>query len=91
MKSLILVSALAIISSGAFAQSSQSQGGAQAGTNGNAATAPAAPAAQNGMRTGTTGMNSGMKSSGPNGSANDRPTAKGGPAGQASKDEAAPK
>jgi hypothetical protein len=91
MKKLILVSALAIVSSGALAQSSQSQGGAQPGTNGNAATAPRGAAMQNGTRGGTTGMNSGMKSSGPNGTANARPTAKGGPAGQPSKDEAAPK
>jgi hypothetical protein len=91
MKKLIFAGALAIITSGAFAQSSQSQGGAQAGTNGNATTAPSGTAMQNGMRSGTTGMNSGMKSSGPNGTANDRPTAKGGPAGQPSKDEAAPK
>jgi hypothetical protein len=39
------------------------------------------------MNGGTTGMSS----SGPNGSAGDKPMAKGGPAGQASKDEAAPK
>jgi pentapeptide MXKDX repeat protein len=43
------------------------------------------------MNSGTTGMNADTKSSGPNGSAGDRPTAKGGPSGQASKDEAAPK
>lgn len=91
MKKSILVGALAIISSGALAQSSQSQGGAQASTNGNAATAPTASTSQGVMGQETTGMNSGTKSSGPNGSANDRPTAKGGPTGRASKDEAAPK
>jgi hypothetical protein len=50
MKKVILIVALMLVSSGAFAQSSQSQGGGQAGTNGNAATAPDNPAMQNGMR-----------------------------------------
>jgi hypothetical protein len=38
MNKLLLVSVLAFVSSGAFAQSSQSQGSAQADTNGNVAT-----------------------------------------------------
>jgi hypothetical protein len=95
MKKLILVSAVALMSSGAFAQSSQSQGGAQAGTNGNVAATPNGQVRQNGMRDGTVGMSSGMqtgtRSSGPNGTASDRPAAKGGPVGQPSQDEAAPK
>lgn len=97
MKKLILVGALALMSSGAWAQPSQSQGGAQAGTGGTSSTTPGAMqnGSTGGMTNGTTGMNSGMqtgtKSSGPNGTAGDQPMAKGGPAGSASKDEAAPK
>lgn len=85
MHMLMMAGAIALVSSGAFAQPSQSQGGAQAGTNGNGANAPGAAMQRGTMGSDTTGMNSGMqsgtKSSGPNGSAGDRPTAKGGPAG----------
>lgn len=82
MKKMILVGALALVTSGAFAQSSQSQGGGQAGTNGNAANAPGSAMQSSGMnRTETTGSNTGMQSTGPNGTAGDRPTAKSGPAG----------
>jgi hypothetical protein len=82
MKKLILVGALALMSSGAFAQTSQGQGGAQAGTNGSAANAPGSAMQSSGeTRTGTTGSNTGMQSTGPNGSAGDRPTAKSGPVG----------
>jgi hypothetical protein len=60
MKKFILISVLVLASSGALAQSSQGQGGAQAGTNGNVSTTPNSPAMQNGMREGgTTGINSG--------------------------------
>src|ERR1700760_4142420 len=97
MKKILLASAIALISSGAFAQSSQGQGAAAAGTNGNGANAPGA-AMQNGnmgngsMGAGTTGMNSGMQSTGPNGSAGDVPKAKGGPAtGNASTTSSTPK
>jgi hypothetical protein len=82
MKKLILVGALALMSSGAFAQSSQGQGAAQAGTNGNGANAPGSAMQSSGeIRTGTTGSNTGMQSTGPNGTAGDRPTAKAGPVG----------
>jgi hypothetical protein len=48
MKKLILIGTFLLVSSGAFAQSSQGQGGAQAGTNGNAATTPNSPPAATG-------------------------------------------
>ena len=64
MKKLILIGALMLASTGAFAQSSQAQGGGQAGTNGTSSTTPNSPAAQNGMRQGTTtGANGTMRSS----------------------------
>jgi hypothetical protein len=67
MKKLILIGALALASSGAFAQSSQSQGGGQAGTNGTTSTTPNSPAMQNGMRNGaTTGTNSATRTGGAN-------------------------
>jgi hypothetical protein len=59
MKKFILISVLVLASSGALAQSSQGQGGAQAGTNGNVSTTLSNPAMQNGMRESTTGINSG--------------------------------
>jgi hypothetical protein len=66
MKKLIVIGALAVISSGAFAQSSQGQGGAQAGTNGNASTTPNStamqPTVQDRMREGaTTGNGTSMQ------------------------------
>jgi hypothetical protein len=62
MKKLILIGALVLASSAAFAQSSQSQGAGQAGTNGTSSTTPNSPAAQNGMREGsTTGTNRAMR------------------------------
>jgi hypothetical protein len=81
MKKLILIGALALASSGAFAQSSQSQGGGQAGTNGTSSTTPNSPAAQDGMRNGTTtGANGTMRSGGANLDAHQPSTT--GPAGQ---------
>jgi hypothetical protein len=62
MKKLVLIGALMLASSAAFAQSSQSQGGAQAGTNGNASTTPNSPAAQNSMREGATTGSGAMRS-----------------------------
>ena len=80
MKKLLLVSVLAFVSSGAFAQSSQSQGSAQADTNGNVATTLERSSEAKRSADRTVGMSSGARSSGPNGTANDRPTAKGDPA-----------
>jgi hypothetical protein len=63
MKKLVLIGALMLASTGAFAQASQSQGGGQAGTNGTSSTTPNSPAAQNDMRKGTTtGANGAMRS-----------------------------
>jgi hypothetical protein len=77
MKELILVGVLALMSSGAWAQSSQGQGAAQAGTNGNGANAPGSAMQSSGeIRTGTTRSNTGMQNTGPNETAGDRPTAK---------------
>jgi hypothetical protein len=82
MKKLILIGALALASSGAFAQSSQSQGGGQAGTNGTTSTTPNSPATQNGMRNGgTTGSNGAMRSGGADNSQAHQPSTTG-PAAQ---------
>ena len=96
MKKLLLAGAVALVSSGAFAQTSQGQGAAAAGTNGNGANAPGAAMQNGSMDRSTTGMNSGMQngagSAGPNGSAGDVPTAKSGPAtGSASTSSSTPK
>jgi hypothetical protein len=80
MKKFILIGALVLASSGAFAQSSQGQGGAQAGTNGNAATTPNSATTQNGMREGdTTGINGGAPSGGVSSSQPHQPSATGPP------------
>jgi uncharacterized protein YdeI (BOF family) len=81
MKKLILIAALALASSGAFAQSSQGQGAGQAGTNGTSSTTPNSPAAQNGIRDGaTTGTNGAKRTGGANAQAHEPSTP--GPAAQ---------
>jgi len=78
MKKFILVGVLALASSGAFAQASQGQGGAQAGTNGNAATTSNSSAMQNGVQEGaTTGTNSREPVINANGSQAHEPSATG--------------
>jgi hypothetical protein len=55
MKKIFLAAAIAaMVSSAAFAQSSQGQGGAQAGVNGNGANAPDSTMQNDRMRDGTT-------------------------------------
>jgi hypothetical protein len=81
MKKLILIGALVLASSSAFAQSSQGQGGGQAGTNGTSSTTPNSPAMQNGMRQGTTtGTSGAMRNGGANPQAHQPSTT--GPAAQ---------
>jgi hypothetical protein len=92
MKKVLLISALMLTSSGAWAQSSQGQSGAQAGTNGNADTTMQSGAPPNGMREGTTsGMSPGSQTGSANGTPNARPITTTGPTGQASKTESPPK
>ena len=77
MKKLLLIGAITLMSSAAFAQPSQSQGGAQAGTNGTADTtnsgAMSNPGRANDMTKGTTsGTNTGnatrsVETTGPSG------------------------
>ena len=77
MKKLVLIGALMLASSSAFAQSSQSQGGGQAGTNGTSSTTPNSPAMQKGTRErGTTGSNA-MRSGGADNSQAHQPSTTG--------------
>jgi uncharacterized protein YdeI (BOF family) len=80
MKKLALIGALMLASTAAFAQSSQPQGGGQAGTNGTSSTTPNSPAAQDGMRQGTTTGTNGAMRSGANSDAHQPSTT--GPGGQ---------
>jgi hypothetical protein len=95
MKKLILVGALALMTSGAaFAQASQGQAAGQAGVNGNAANTPentmrSDGMRSDGMRSGTVGMDSGR--TGQNGSPNSMPRSQDSSTGRASEGQTAPK
>ena len=90
MKQVILAGAIALMaSSTAFAQASQGQSAAQAGVNGNAATAPSTMKRE-GMHEGTGGMTTGTGARSPIGSPTSMPKAQGSP-GRASEGQTAPK
>lgn len=89
----ILVAALltAAMSGAAFAQPSQGQAGAQAGTNGNSPTAPNSGMQNDRMRDGTTGMSTGSSTGGQNGSPTSPQKNPTSPTGRASEGQTAPK
>lgn len=92
MKKILLAAAVATMVSGtAFAQSSQGQGGAQAGTNGNSPNAPTSTMQNDRMRDSTTGMSSGSSSGGQNGSPTSPQKNPTSPTGRASEGQTAPK
>jgi hypothetical protein len=95
MKKLLLIAALALVSSSALAQSDQGQAGAKNGTTGNPAATASDPAKPDGMRDGiregaTTGMSSGQTEN-PNGSPAAPPKSTTGPVGSPSKAETPPR
>jgi hypothetical protein len=92
MKKMLLIGALALASSGAFAQSSQGQAGATTGSDHNPAANASKSAKSSTVREGaTTGAGTGKNDS-PNGAPNARPKTTTGPqAGSASEAESPPK
>ena len=88
MKKLVLIAALALASSSAWAQSNQ---GRNTDSPGHPTANAPEPATPNSMRNGaTTGMGAGQTGS-PNGSPAQPPKARGGPTGSPSKDESPPR
>jgi len=91
-KQVILAGVLALMaSSTAFAQASQGQSAAQAGVNGNAATAPDSTMKREEMHGGTGGMTTGTGARNPDGSPTSMPKAQDSPTGRTSQGQTAPK
>ena len=92
MKKILVAAFLtAALGGAAFAQSSQGQGGAQAGVNGNSPTAPNSGMQTDQMRDGTTGMSTGTRSGDQNGSPTSPQRNPTSPTGRASEGQTAPK
>lgn len=92
MIKFLFAGVIALMASGAaFAQPSQGQAGAQAGTNGNASTAPDSAMQNDGMRGGATGTTTGTGSGRNNGSSASVPRAHTAPPERASDGQTAPK